>query len=68
MPRKTERREPIRARVTQQERSTLQGRADAELQGNLSEMIRRCLAFGTAHMPAGWSPENPQAGEQQEQG
>lgn len=47
---------PITVRMFPGGADALSARAASEAAGNVSEMTRRMLAFGMAHMPKGWRP------------
>lgn len=56
MPRPGPRRRLVNARLSDEDTSAMQARADGEAGGNRSEMARRLLAYGLEHMPRGWTP------------
>lgn len=54
MPRPGPRRKPVPLRMHDGELTPVQTRADAETGGELSEMLRRLVAFAVPRMPVDW--------------
>lgn len=57
MPRPGPRRPLVALRISTQGIEHIDQRAAEETAGSRSEMIRRMLAYASAHMPAGWTPK-----------
>jgi hypothetical protein len=55
-PRPGPRRPLVAIKLSQPGIDHIDQRAEAEAEGNRSEMIRRMLAYAAAHMPKGWHP------------
>lgn len=56
MPRPGPRRDFYGFKASKAEIAPVEQRAGEESGGELSEMIRRMLAYASAHMPKGWKP------------
>lgn len=56
-PRPGPKRKAVNVRASETGREALQKRAEAETDGNVSEMARRLLAYGLYRMPKDWTPE-----------